>query len=366
MKVFVYGTRGFPNIQGGVEKHCEALYAQLPPSVELTVFRRKPYVNGDACNANIRFVDLPSTTVKGFEALWHSLLATLYTLLKRPDVAHIHNIGPALFSPLLKLFGLRVVVTYHSPNYNHKKWGLFARNLLRLSEKITFACADRIIYVNRQQMELAPASARRKSVYIPNGVSAFAACSPEEVQEVMEEFGLRRGHYVVGVGRLTDEKGFDLLIEAFGKADNSHRYKLAIVGDNPSDAKYCAWLHDLARGYDDIVFTGSQQGKRLAALFEGSALYVLSSRNEGFPLVLLEAMSFGKAVIASDIVRSLPLGLTDADLFASGSAEDLQRALSAKLASPHIAPRHYDLSLYDWSRIAAQTLAVYEEAMGED
>ena len=109
MKIFVFGTRGFPNIQGGVEKHCEALYNKLSKSFHMTVFRRKSYVDNAKLDSAIHFIDLPSTKIKGFEALIHSFLCTCICIQKRPDIIHIHNIGPGLFIPLLRLLGLKVV-----------------------------------------------------------------------------------------------------------------------------------------------------------------------------------------------------------------------------------------------------------------
>lgn len=72
MKISVLGTRGFPKIQGGVEKHCESLYPLFNAKYQITVYRRKPYVNSDKTYPNIKFIDLPSTKIKGFEAVFHS------------------------------------------------------------------------------------------------------------------------------------------------------------------------------------------------------------------------------------------------------------------------------------------------------
>ena len=105
MKISVLGTRGFPKIQGGVEKHCESLYPLFNAKYQITVYRRKPYVNSDKTYPNIKFIDLPSTKIKGFEAVFHSFLATLSACFGKSDVVHIHNIGPALFAPLLRLSG---------------------------------------------------------------------------------------------------------------------------------------------------------------------------------------------------------------------------------------------------------------------
>ena len=171
MKICVIGTRGFPNVQGGVEKHCEALYPLLAKDNEIIVFRRKPYVKDKTISyPNIRFIDLPSTTIRGFEAALHSFLAIVYSLCIRPDVVHLHNIGPAIFSPVLKLFRIKTVMTYHSPNYEHDKWGWLARNILLLSEKVALKFTDAIIFVNKFQMEKYKEKVKRKSYYTPNGI----------------------------------------------------------------------------------------------------------------------------------------------------------------------------------------------------
>jgi len=62
MKIGVIGTRGFPEIQGGIETHCMELYTRIASlgDNEITIYRRKPYVNSKNKNAefkNIRFVD---------------------------------------------------------------------------------------------------------------------------------------------------------------------------------------------------------------------------------------------------------------------------------------------------------------------
>ena len=170
MKICVLGTRGFPLIQGGVEKHCESLYTEFPAEYRFVIFRRKPYVRVTPSYPNITYIDLPSTKIKGFEAVYHSFLSTCRAVLSRPDIVHIHNIGPALFSPLLKLCGIKVVLTYHSPNYEHKKWGWGARTLLKWSEKIALRMSDAVIFVNKFQLEKYDERTRSKSYYIPNGI----------------------------------------------------------------------------------------------------------------------------------------------------------------------------------------------------
>ena len=152
--VAVIGTRGFPGIQGGVEVHSYFLYTHMRDT-HVRLYRRRAYLTEQSQQSfpDIEYVDLPSTRIKGFEAVWHTLLSVLHIAFHRPDVVHIHNIGPGMFAPLLRLMGLRVVLTYHSPNYEHDKWNGPARWLLRQCEKLSLNFSNRVIFVNRHQME---------------------------------------------------------------------------------------------------------------------------------------------------------------------------------------------------------------------
>ena len=71
--VYVFGTRGFPGVQGGVEKHCEQLYPELLSEYDIHVFRRIPFLKTDKKIKEfkgIHFIDLPSTRIKGFRGIF--------------------------------------------------------------------------------------------------------------------------------------------------------------------------------------------------------------------------------------------------------------------------------------------------------
>ena len=353
MKIYVLGTRGFPQIQGGVEKHCESLYPLFDNEFKFTVFRRKPYINSSLTYPNIKFIDLPSTKIKGFEAVFHSFLATISACFGKSDVVHIHNIGPALFAPLLRLLGKKVVLTYHSPNYEHAKWGKVAKHILKFSESIALNCSQAIIFVNKFQMQKYPAKVQEKSVYIPNGIPNV---QPTSKHDYISSLGLTPGKYVIGVGRITPEKGFDVLIQAFEKLNTD--YKLVIVGGVEAESDYEEKLKKLIKS-NRVVFTGYIVGEKLNEVYSHAGVYVLSSYNEGFPLVLLEAMSYQLDVLVSDIPATHLIDLKESDYFKPGDVHDLACHLQQKLAPPQ--KRTYNLSAFDWEKIAQQVMEVYKE-----
>ena len=357
MRICVVGTRGFPNVEGGVEKHCESIYPLLAEHMEVIAFRRKPYVNGTETYKNIRFVDLPSTNIKGFEAVLHSFFATVTAIWMRPDVVHFHNIGPGLFIPLVKLFRIPVVLTYHSPNYEHKKWGFFSRKLLRLCECVALRFADKVIFVNKFQMQKYGQEVQSKSAYIPNGIHELQ-CSCR--CDYLEQLGLVPGKYVLSVGRITPEKGFHTLIEAFTK-QQCVDFKLVIAGGVEFESGYMQQLQLLC-GNASVIFTGFVSGEPLAQLYSNAALFVLASENEGFPLVLLEAMQYGRDVLVSDIPGTHLVPLEMDDYFTVGGVAELSEKIMRKLQNP--ISRVYNLDSYNWNEIADRVRNLLIEMVG--
>jgi glycosyltransferase involved in cell wall biosynthesis len=354
MKICILGTRGFPKIQGGVEKHCENLYPLFSSEYNFIVFRRKSYVEDKmATYPNLKFIDLPSTKIKGLEAVLHSFLSSIYTVFIRPDIAHYHNIGPALFSPIVRLFGIKVVLTYHSPNYEHKKWGWFAKHLLLLSEKIALSTANKIIFVNKFQMQKYNAKIKSKSLYIPNGIPSV---KPSANTDYLESMGLKPNRYIISVGRITPEKGFDTLILAYNEA-KSLDYKLVIAGGVEAESSYGDELKKLVAN-KEVVFTGYVYGEKLNQLYTNAALYVLASNNEGFPLVLLEAMSYNLDVLVSDIPASHLVNLPIDNYFEKGNTDMLSQKISEKVVNHK--KMQYELSDFDWAKISDKVSEVYD------
>lgn len=356
MKIFIFGTRGFPDIQGGVEKHCEALYTRFSNTFLMTVFRRKPYVKRTPHYIHIQFRDLPSSKIKGFEAAFHSLLCTFICIWKRPDIVHVHNIGPGCFIPLLRLAGLKTVLTYHSANYEHKKWGYLSKKILKLSEFFALSFANSIIFVNSFQMEKQSITIKRKSTYIPNGIND----NLQRTNDInyIKTLNLLPGKYILAVGRITPEKGFDDLIEAFTMLNDSN-YKLVIAGGVEHETNYFNFLK--AKSHTKrVIFTGFLTEKYLQELYTHSALFVLSSHNEGFPLVVLEAMQLGCNILLSDIPATQLLNLPKSYYYPVGDIKALLKSLKSKLETKHIDTNQYELSKYNWENICLQTSQIYK------
>ena len=346
--IAVIGTRGFPGVQGGVEAHSYHLYTHMR-DVHVRLYRRRAYLSelSDISLPNIEYIDLPSTRFKGFEAVWHTLLSVLHIMLHRPDVVHIHNIGPGMFAPLLRLMRLPVVLTYHSPNYEHSKWSAPARWLLRQCERISLHYSNRVIFVNKHQMEKCGATG--KSVFIPNGIDRVTRSTSTTY---LEQHGINRGEYLLAVGRLTPEKGLEYLVEAANRLPQVSQ--VVIAGASDHDDAYRQLLERLDN-HRKVIFTGFTTGEDLRQLYSHARAFVLPSVNEGFPMVLLEAMAYGLPILCSDIPGTRQVDLPEHDYFAVKDTDALTTALTRLMECPATGPIDYDIRQYDWNAIAATT-----------
>lgn len=105
--------------------------------------------------------------------------------------------------------------------------------------------------------------------------------------------------YILGIGRLVAQKGFDTLIEAFAQAQTP-LHDLLIAGDGPERANLetCARRCGVERR---VRFLGRCDRPTSVSLFKGCSFFVLPSRYEPFGIVNLEAMAAGRAVIATRV-----------------------------------------------------------------
>jgi glycosyltransferase involved in cell wall biosynthesis len=370
LHVMALGFRGIPNIPGGVEVHASELYPRLRAlGAKVTVLGRRPYRTAD-CPEQWRGVDvrwLSSPKLDGVEALVHTFLGVLYAAVRRPDVLHIHAVGPWLCAPLAKLCGLKVVVTHHGQDYLREKWNKPARALLQLGECLGITCADQRIVISQDIREVVKRKYGREAVLIPNGVNDMQRVSQ---RGLIERYGLTPQRYIVQVSRLVPEKRQLDLIAAF-KAAALPGWKLVLVGGAQGSQRYAELCAKAYEGDDSILCTGFRSGPEVQELLSHAGIFALPSSHEGLPISLLEAMKLGIPVVASDIPANLEIGLSEGSYFPLGDVPALAshlRSLAAATDSERevIAERlQAACARYDWDLIARLTLQVLEEVGGK-
>ena len=373
MKIVVTGTRGIPNVMGGVETHCEELFPRIAErGADVTVIRRNSYVHDGLKEWNgVKLIDVNTPKKKSFEAIIHTFRAINKAKKLGADILHIHAIGPALLVPYAKMRGMKVVFTHHGPDYDRDKWGLVAKAILKLGERMGCMFADEVIVISGVIKNLiARKYGRTEHVHlIYNGVSEPEIC---DYPEYFQELGIEKGKYILGMCRFVPEKNLHHLVEAMIKVKkqrspdevkgnpnaNFSDIKLVLAGDTDFEDAYSLGLKELARK-NGVVLTGFIKGRKLHSLLTNCRCYCLPSSHEGLPIALLEAMSYGVKVLVSDIPANLEVGLPKEDYFHCGDVDELVGKLSSIIEQPlqHV---NYDMSKYNWEQIADEIASVYE------
>ncbi len=374
MKIAFIGQKGIPTHSGGVEKHVEKLATRLVQlGHEVSVYTRPHYTPKTMTMfRGVRLVSLPSIATKHLDAITHTLVATLHALFQDYDVIHYHSIGPSILSILPRILKprTRVISTFHSRDYFHKKWGVVARNFLKAAEFFTCKVPERTITVSQELAQYAKDFYSCDAVYIPNG----AEVEMEASAEMLAVWGLRPGRYTLSVSRLVGHKGIQYLIKAFIELEDTNRlpnnYKLVIVGASANTPEYEQYLRAMAVGRANILFLGEQQGKSLAALFAFAGLFVQPSENEGMSMALLEAMAYSLPVVVSDIAPNIEVvrGGYGA-VFPVKNVAALKQEMAHYINRPDEAQRLGALAkeriddAFSWDAIARRTVEVYQETI---
>ena len=108
-----------------------------------------------------------------------------------------------------------------------------------------------------------------------------------------------------------------------------------------------------------IIFTGHVEGKTLEQLYNHAQLFILPSYNEGYPIVLLEAISYHLPILASDISANKQLNLPQESYFRTGDYKELAFALENRSISENKIRINYEQHLYTWYDVAKQTEQIF-------
>jgi glycosyltransferase involved in cell wall biosynthesis len=366
MKIAVTGMRGIPSSFGGAEKHSEELYTRLKRmGCDITIYARSGYLEDNITEfEGIKIKQISTLNTKHSEAILHTFKSIVDVLINdKPDILHIHSIGPSFLSFLPRLKHIKVVSTCHGLDWQREKWSKFAKLCLRQGEKNAARYADKVICVSKTLSSYFNDKYAIESAYIPNGVNIPEKFAPEIITQ---NHRLTKDSYFLFTGRLVPEKGIHYLIEAFKKTDTDK--KLVITGGSSHSDEYVQKLKELAGDDGRIIFTGYCYGRELAELYSNTYCYVIPSDLEGLPIALLEALSYGIPVIASDIAPNVEViqenrkyGL----IFKQGDVEQLKDAMEYALNNSEEINNMGQKALqhvkdnYDWDSVATETFKLY-------
>jgi glycosyltransferase involved in cell wall biosynthesis len=261
------------------------------------------------------------------------VVAELAKVCRRERVAiwHGHDYkSNALGLLLRRIHRMKLVTTVHG-------WGVQATRRTPFYNRIDRLCLphyDQVICVSEDLRSacLSCGVAESRCVLVSNAIDMEQFRRRRTAAEAKAAFGLPAGRLLVGaVGRLSGEKGFDVLIRAADRLVQKGRdVGLAIAGEGSELGRLKALIDGLGRS-DRFRLLGYVADP--APLYEAMDAYALSSLSEGLPNVLLEAMAFEVPVVATRVAGVPRLVEDDGNglLVGPGSEEELAAALSRLL-----------------------------------
>ncbi len=277
------------------------------------------------------------------------------------DVLHLHEpVTPSLSMLALWIARGPIVATMHTALIRSRAlqaaYPLVRQSLEKISARIAVSEDARRTLVEHMGGD---------AVVIPNGVYVDTF---EDAEADPRWVGTPDAPTIAFLGRLDEpRKGLPVLTRAVPeilRAVPGARFLVAGRGDDGRDAA----LAELGEHAASVEFLGSITDEEKAALLSSVDLYIApQTGGESFGIVLVEAMSAGACVVASDLgafERVLDDGRAGY-VFRVGDSADLARTVLAALADPDDRARRTALAStavrqYDWSTVTSQVLTVYE------
>jgi glycosyltransferase involved in cell wall biosynthesis len=360
LRIAMVGQKGVPATYGGIERHVEEISSRLVDrGHRVTVYSRLYYTRVGGTYHGIHLRRLPSINTKHLDTATHTALSTLDAVLRDNDIVHFHALGPSVFSLLPRLRGQKSVVTIHALDWERQKWGKLASWILKKCEYPALHFPTRTVVVSKTLAAYFERKYGISPVVIPNGTSEPVHRTASKIRR----FGIEQGHYVLFVGRLVPEKGCHYLLEAFSRMNGDTKLVMA-GGSSFSDG----YVQDLKK-YESsrILFLDYVYGDLLEELWSNAYLVVQPSTLEGLSLSLLEALSYGRCVLTSDIPENLEVVNGNAVSFRSADVEDLKSKMETLLQNPDIVRSYEEKSRrlvrerFSWDHAVDQIEDLYRE-----
>jgi len=380
MNVAIFASAYYPHF-GGVEEACRNLaleYQRRGHNAHIVTTRHPKdlpvHEKVDGVPVWRFAFEMPRSSPSGmlhFLSSFPGDVSRVNKLLKSlgTDIIHVQCVGPNGLYALAanQLTGLPLVVTTQGERtmdagrlYQTSaaaNWTL--KNLLRRADYVT-ACSQQTL---DDAKGFAGFSIDTKSNPVYNGIA-------------LDEFDLQSAPYVhprpfiLGIGRVVPQKGFDILIDAYAKLllSQPQAPDLIIAGDGSERTALQTQIESLSLT-TRMHMIGRADRPMAVSLFKGCTCFVLPSRHEPQGIVSLEAMACSKAVVAArvggvpEIVSEGETGL----LFEGGSPDSLCGALETILTNPDQAARFGKAGRarveerFTWPVIADQYFDIYNK-----
>lgn len=365
MKIAVIGIRGLPANYGGFETCAENVSKNwVENGHEVLVYCRKNrYSDRNHYYNGVRLKYTSSVRTKSLDTISNTFFSIMDLILFESGFKYVHlyNTGNALFLPLLKLFGKKVIISVDGIEWKREKWGLLAKTVHKLGEKISSLFADKIVVDNKEVQNYYDSTYACDTALIAYGAKLVERNADME-KKVLEKYGLQAKKYFLFVGRLVPEKGVHNLIRTYNQLQTE--LPLVIIGDdNPT--KYRDDLFN--QQSEKIKFLGFIYNDEYEQLLINSLIYVSASELEGTSPSLLSAMGGKVCSLVNGIEENLYTIEDSAYSFRKNDFDDFRKLWQSLISQPakieDMADKGYQhvQNNYRWEKIANQYIETFQQ-----
>ena len=363
-QIAIIGIQGVPAQYGGFESLVENIIGENCSSdIHYTIFcSSKDYVERRTTykGASLKYIPLHANGMQSTPYdIWSMLLAC-----RGYDVVVILGVSGCLFLPVFRLlYWKRVIVNIDGLEHRREKWGRFAKWFLRQSEAMAVRCASVVVADNKAIQDYVREIYGKDSALIAYGGDHTQCQVPSERQEtILKRYHLTRERYGLTVCRIEPENNCHLTLEAFARSGK----RLVFVG-NWEHSAYGRELRSRYAAYPHISMVDPVYDLSvLFALRKNCRYYLHGHSAGGTNPSLVEAMFFGKPILAYDVVYNRETTENRADYFRT--AEELSGLLKNEewMAGKGEAMLAIAERRYRWKTIARQYEALYRGITGQN
>ena len=324
LKIAVIGLRMYPASYpgvGGNEVRGEVIVNHLLKKNQVTVYTRQWVLEKQKISAkNLLVIPIFTINNKFLDTFLYSFFASVKEAFSINSIIFYEGTGSSFFSFIPKLFGKKIITTFHALEWQRKKWPFLAKAYLKISEVISCQLSDLIIVVTNDMADYVKQNYHKPALVIPYFFEKKQLIKGKYIRKL----GLKKDNYLLFLGRIVPEKRVEWLIKAYQELKIAK--KLVIAGGKLHDTAYFLKIKKLIQKNKNIIFTDYVFDQDKEELLANCSLLVLPSEVEGYALVVMEALAYSRKIL----VPNLPVYqqiFHKINLFKSDSYSDFKKSL---------------------------------------
>lgn len=294
--ISIIGTRGYPSFYGGFETAVRKLAPFLADQGwQVSVYSRVGAYQPDHPTRDYRVEIRESRGLNSskLSTLSHGLFSAINICRNRTDVVIVMNVANGFWLPLIRLFGVKVILNVDGIEWERDKWSSLGKQVFKLGAKMSARYSDELVFD-----ALAIGDYWQKNYGV---TGTFIPYGGEEISGLGPPLQLKRRGYVLLVARFVPENSIAEFFEAVKIMANE--LFVVIVGSSGGNGEFDLNANKLADDYDKVTYLGHVKDDQLLfSLFENCGAYFHGHSVGGTNPALVQAMHCGAPVIARDTV----------------------------------------------------------------